>query len=66
MITETDIKEGARFRTDAGVIFIIDSIEKNNDCTLVRTSMEHGAKGNYRNEIVDLVDFLNEEESEKL
>lgn len=67
MITITDIKQGANFQTATGIIWIIDSIEENTKYgTLVYTSMAHGSKGNYRNEINDCVAFLNEEKSIKL
>lgn len=60
-ITTTDIFAGAKFKTSSGIVWIIDEVENN----LVRTSMEHGAKGNYRNSIKEVVDFLNKESAAK-
>jgi len=67
MITINDIKEGAKFKTSNGIIWIIDKVEQDEKRgTLVYPSMSHGSKGNYRNTIEDCADFLNEEKSIKL
>ena len=66
MIQITDIKEGAQFKTANGIIWIIDRIEENEKHgTLVHSSMSHGAKGNYRDTIAEVVAFLNEEKAVK-
>lgn len=62
MITITDITIGAKFQIQTGSIFIIDRIEN----TTVHTSLEGGAKGNYKDDIADCVQFLNEEKAIKL
>lgn len=58
----SDIKEGAKFRTQSGTVWIIDSIEGD----IVYTSMEHGSKGNYRDTLSDALAFLNEYEAKKI
>ena len=66
MIQITDIKEDAQFKTANGIIWIIDRIEENEKHgTLVHSSMSHGAKGNYRDTIAEVVAFLNEEKAVK-
>lgn len=65
-ITKTDIVKDAKFKCDTGIVWIIDSIENRDSLTLVNTSMEHGKKGNYRDDIETVVDFLNEEKAEKI
>lgn len=57
MITTNQITEGAQFKTKSGIVWIIDSVS--ND--VVRTSMSHGKKGNYRDSVNEVVSFLNEE-----
>jgi len=57
-----DIKVGAKFITKTGIEWNIDSIEEHPvHGTLIRTSMSHGKKGNYRDPIDDVVHFLNSE-----
>jgi len=66
MITIEQITEGAKFKTQSGITWIIDSIAQPYGRIrerLVRTSMEHGAKGNYRDTIDEVVSFLNDEKS---
>jgi len=62
MITKDNIKEGAKFQTASGIIWIVDSVENNS----VRTSMSHGKKGNYRDDINEVVSFLNEQNSKEI
>ena len=60
MIKIDNIKEGAKF-TNKKTIFEVVSIEIDSDNdTMVRCRVDNGGV-NYRNEINDLVDFLNEE-----
>ena len=61
-VTKTDIVKNAKFKTSAGIVWVIDDVQ--ND--IVKTSMEHGAKGNYRDHIDTVVDFLNEEKAIKI
>jgi len=64
MITQTDIIEGARFRTISGVVWIIDRIKSTDEYgLLVYSYMETGKNGNYCDSIVDAVNFLNEEQA---
>ena len=65
-ITKTDIVKDAKFKCDNGIVWVIDNIENSNNLTIVNTSMEHGKKGNYRDDIQTVVDFLNEEKAEKI
>lgn len=65
-ILKTDIVKDAKFKCDTGIIWIIDNIENRGTLTLVSTSMENGKKGNYRDDIETVVDFLNEEKAEKI
>jgi hypothetical protein len=62
-ITKTDIKEGAKFKTKSGIVWIIDEVKENDPDfgTAVRTSMEGGKKGNYRDSIEEVIIFLMEE-----
>lgn len=61
-IKKEDIVKNSRFKTHDGTIFIVDEVKPDDDFgTLVETSLEGGAKGNYRNSLEDLVDFFNEE-----
>jgi hypothetical protein len=61
-IKRSDVKEGARFINPEGTIFIVDKISKDETGeTAVESSYEGGKKGNYRNELGDFVDFMNEE-----
>jgi hypothetical protein len=65
MITAQQMTVGSKFKTESGIIWIIDS--KVNDPRfgiLVRTSIEDGKKGNYQTEINDAVAFLNEQKAE--
>jgi len=59
MITINQITEGAKFRTKSGIIWTIDAVNGES----IRTSMEHGKKGNYRDSINEVVLFLNEQEA---
>lgn len=64
-IKASDVKEGVRFINPEGTIFIIDKVGKyDTGETAVESSLEGGKKGNYKNEIGDFVDFLNEEKAE--
>jgi hypothetical protein len=66
-ITKNDIISGAKFKTSNGTIFIIDKVNEIKDgYQAVESSIEGGQKGNYRDDINDLVIFLNEEQSEKM
>lgn len=62
MITQSDIIEGAKFTSGNGIVWVIDKVEGG----LVSTSMQHGKKGNYRDPIETVVEFLNEQNAEKL
>ncbi len=57
MVTIEQIKEGAKFKINRGTVFIIDHVDSDN---LVRSSIEGDKKGDYRDEIKDIVLFLNE------
>lgn len=59
MLTLKNIQVGKKFKTESGIIWIIDSMDNG----LVRTSMENGTKGNYRDTIEDVVSFLNEQKA---
>lgn len=67
-IKTSDIVSKAMFKTQTGIVFIIDKVTQNDPDfgTVVETSMEGGAKGNYRDTIEEVVDFLNGEKSVKL
>ena len=60
-----DIREGAKFLINSKT-WTIDKIEKYKNKQLVNTSYEGGKKGDYRTEIYDLVNYLNEEKAVKL
>lgn len=62
-IERMHITEGAKFKTEKGIVWIIDEIDAKG---VVRTSMEHGAKGNYRDDIQTVIAFLNEEKAVKI
>lgn len=65
-ITRADIVQGAKFKLKSGSIFIIDEIGEYDErygWTPVKLSLEGGKKGSYKNDIDDLVDFLNEEDA---
>lgn len=67
MIEESDIIEGAKFKIKSGIVFIVDEIEDDPEFgKLVRSSMEGGSKGNYRDTMEELIEFLNEEKAEKI
>jgi hypothetical protein len=68
MITKDDIVSGAKFKSNDGNVFIIDEVNgiDKNGYQAVRSSNEGGRKGDYRDDINDLVMFLNEEQSEKM
>lgn len=61
LITNNDIVENAKFKTENGIIWIIDQVKNG----LVYTSMEGGKKNNYRDDIDTVVEFLNEENAIK-
>jgi len=66
-ITEKDITVGSIFRMDNGIEWEIDEIEDDPKFgKLVSTSITGGKKGDYRDPIDDLVDFLNENNSIKV
>ena len=61
-ITKAAITSGAKFKTKSGIVWIIDKVYQDEDFgTAVRTSMEGGEKGNYRDSIEEVIEFLNEE-----
>ena len=67
MIEESDIIEGAKFKIKSGIVFIVDEIEDDPEFgKLVRSSMEGGSKGKYRDTMEELIEFLNEEKAEKI
>jgi len=62
-ITVSDIKDGSAFKSKNGDVFIIDKVEEYDPkikWTPVNTSLEGGKKFMYRDDIKDLVNFLNE------
>lgn len=61
-ITDADITEGAMFRIKSGTVFIIDKVSERG----VETSIEGGRKGNYRDDLNEVVAFLNEESAVKI
>ncbi len=63
MIKVTDIKQGISVQLSDGNVFYIDSIEECKGMQLVNSSLNGGAKGNYRTELNDAVLFFNENES---
>lgn len=67
MILSTQIQINAEFTNERNTTFIIDGkreIELNGKpITLVDSSLKGGNKGNYCNELNDLVSFLNEEKA---
>jgi len=67
MITTNQIQVNAEFTNQDNNTFIIDSIEQielnGKNISLVNTSLKGGKKGNYKNELNDLVNFLNEEKA---
>lgn len=67
VISESDIKKGARFKNEAGTIFIIDKVYKDPIFGIaVQSSLEGGEKGNYKDSIEEVAAFLNEEGAIKL
>lgn len=58
LIVADMITPGRQFITKSGIVWIIDEIEPDG---LVRTSMQDGKKGNYRDHLDTVVAFLNEE-----
>jgi len=65
LIKQSDIIEGATFKCVNGITWFIDSIEIINGLTLVSTSMEGGKKGNYKDDVQTVIEFLNEEKAVK-
>jgi len=66
-IKKEDIVEGAKFKLESGTIFTIDKVyEDENNGILVRSSIEGGGKGNYLDEIDEVVIFFNEENAVKI
>lgn len=64
MITLSDIKEGAKFRTETGINWNVERIKNHSDFgLLVYTYMDGGDKGNYCDTIVDVVTILNEQKA---
>jgi hypothetical protein len=67
MITEKDITVGSKIKLITGTIFIVDGVEQDPTFgALVRTSIQGGEKGRYRDSISELLDFFNENNSIKL
>jgi hypothetical protein len=69
MITILDINEGSHFKSSNGRVFIIDEVGQFDpiiNWTPIRTSLEGGSKGNYRDDIKTLVEILNEENCIKI
>jgi len=66
----SDVVEGAKFKNKDGIVFIVDKVTKDEifkpSGISVSSSLEDGKKGNYRNELNDFVEFLNEQESIKI
>jgi hypothetical protein len=65
-ITLLDIKPGSEFQIQSGTTFIIHQIIEDAKHTLVTSHMPGQREGYYRNEIQDLVNFLNEKTAIKL
>jgi hypothetical protein len=68
-IYKSDIIVNAKFKNKHGDIFVIDKISNSSDFDVlwVETSVSpFFTKGNYRNEINDLINFLNEENCIKI
>lgn len=65
-ITEEQITEGAKFLCSNGLIWNIDSIIKLDDTIVVRASIGNGAKGIYRDTLLDTLLFLINEGAELL
>ncbi len=70
MIKIEDIKVGAKFRAECGVVFVINEV-KNDPVfgTLVRSRMDGeglSSSSQYRDKIEDVVNFLNEEKAIKI
>ena len=64
MIESGDIVEGAKFKTKSGIVWMIDEVgeyDEKNGWKPVKTSMEGGEKNRYRDDIQEVVAFLNEE-----
>lgn len=64
-ITAADIIEGVKFKCGS-IVWNIDKIEPRKDYIAVYTSMEHGEKGRYRDDLQTVIDTLNEEDAIKL
>jgi len=68
-ITVSDITKGSKFKSKDGDVFIIDNVgeyDKQYKWTPVMTSWEGGSKGNYRDDIKEVVSFLNELKAQKI
>lgn len=66
LIKKEDITENSRFKLKNGTVFIVDRIDIDTTGMIISSSIEGGAKGNYRDEINDAVAFLNEEGAIKI
>lgn len=63
MITAKDITEGSKFKTKDGLVWVIDEVKQG----LVRTSLQSlNTKGNYRDTLTEVVEFLNEQDAKKV
>ena len=58
----SDIEIGAKFKAKSGTVFIVDST----DGKIVESSLEGGAKGNYRDPIGEFVAFMNEQKATRV
>lgn len=68
-ITADDIVAGAKFKTSQGVVWEIDEVgqyDAKNGWTPVKTSMEGGEKNRYRDDLKEVVSFLNEQDAKKI
>jgi hypothetical protein len=68
-VSVSHIVDGERFKIKSGTVFIIDKVgayDEKHKWTPVEISLEGGRKGYYRDDISEVVDFLNEEKAVKL
>lgn len=69
VVDESDIVPGARLKNPSGTVFIIDDVKEEVSGVdgvsklFVYSSLEGGAKGNYRDTLKDFTEFMNEEKA---
>jgi hypothetical protein len=62
-----ELREGDRFKNPSGTVFIVDEIYKDSEGDMmVRTSLEGGSKGNYKDTVEDFLALMQEEKAVKL